>query len=123
MGNIHQAMGGASMGHGYTGLAALSAILFCFSGAAAGYDYPIAGLDPSARPAGAPMILIYPKNADWYRHALTGIVPPYPASLRFLEYQGAWYTPFDRPGMTGPYDIRNWHAPSAGGASQAAERR
>ncbi len=111
------------MAQGYTRLAALTAILFFFSGAAAAYDYPIAGLEPSIRPAGAPMIMMYPKNAAWYRHALTGIVPPYPASLRFLEYQGAWYTPFDRPGMTGPYDIRNWHAPSAGGASQAAEKR
>ncbi|OYX43944.1 MAG: hypothetical protein B7Z02_07110 [Rhodobacterales bacterium 32-67-9] len=26
--------------------------------------------------------------------------------LKFLEDQGAWYTPFTRPGMTGPYKIR-----------------
>ena len=63
------------MAQGYTRLAALTAILFFFSGAAAAYDYPIAGLEPSIRPAGAPMILMYPKNAAWYRHALTGIVP------------------------------------------------
>lgn len=41
--------------------------------------------------------------------ALTGVEPPYPASLRFLEDQGAWHTPFIHPGMTGPYDIRRWH--------------
>lgn len=41
--------------------------------------------------------------------ALTGGEPPYPASLRFLEDQGAWHTPFTHPGMTGPYDIRRWH--------------
>jgi hypothetical protein len=34
---------------------------------------------------------------------------PYPASLRFLEDQGNWYTPFNRPGMLPPYDIRGWH--------------
>ncbi len=69
----------------------------------------IAGVHPDRRPEGAPVIASYPKDAAWYRRALTGIVPPYPASLRFLEDQGAWFTPFIHPGMTGPYDIRGWH--------------
>jgi len=71
--------------------------------------YPIAGLTPDRRPEGAPVIKEYHKDADWYKNALHGIMPPYPASLRFLEDQGAWYTPFNHPGMTDPYDIRNWH--------------
>lgn len=94
------------------GLAVLSATLFSgvlFSGVAAAYDYPVAGLAPSLRPAGAPTITLYPKDAAWYGYVLTGVARPYPASLRFLENQGAWHTPFVRPGMTGVYDIRNWH--------------
>jgi hypothetical protein len=86
-------------------------------------DAHIAGLEPSMRPAGAPVIALYPKDTAWYRYALTGVSRPYPASLRFLEDQGAWHNPFVRPGMTGPYDIRNWHGPAVGGASQAAEKR
>jgi hypothetical protein len=69
----------------------------------------IAGLSPSERPAGAPVITEFVKDGAWYAKALTGIEPPYPASLRFLEDQGAWFLPFIRSGMTGPYDIRHWH--------------
>lgn len=86
-------------------------------------DTPIAGLEPSVRPASAPAIARYQKNSAWYRHALTGVEKPYPASLRFLEDQGAWHSPFVRPGMTGRYDIRHWHGSVASGASQAAEKR
>lgn len=78
--------------------------------------YPIAGLQPSERPAGAPVITEFEKDAAWYAEVLRGISEPYPASLRFLEDEGAWYTPFIHPGMTGPYDIRGWHS----GASEAA---
>ena len=70
---------------------------------------PVAGLAPQARPVGAPVITAMAKDAAWYRRALRGVQPPYPASLRFLEDQGAWHLPFIRPGMTGPYDIRHWH--------------
>ena len=69
----------------------------------------IAGLAPWERPAGAPVIGEMAKDGEWYVRALHGVQPPYPASLRFLEDEGAWYTPFIRPGMTGPYDIRHWH--------------
>ncbi len=71
--------------------------------------YPIAGTRPSERPAGAPVIREVQRSADWYRGALTGISRPYPASLGFLEDQGNWYTPFNRPGMLGRYDLRGWH--------------
>ena len=77
--------------------------------AAAGADFPIAGLAPYQRPAGAPVITEFVKTGDWYQRALTGVSRPYPRSLRFLEDQGAWHTPFIHPGMTGRYDIRRWH--------------
>jgi hypothetical protein len=71
----------------------------------------IVGLEPSVRPPWAPRITVVQKSDEWYRRALTGISTPYPPSLRFLEDQGAWWTPFTHPGMTAPYDIRDWHGP------------
>lgn len=72
-------------------------------------DYPIAGIEPSQRPVGAPVIEWVRHDKSWYEHALTGVQKPYPRSLYFLDNQGDWYTPFIRPGMRGPYDIRGWH--------------
>jgi hypothetical protein len=86
--------------------------------------YPVAGENPSQRPAGAPIIKEFSKNDAWYEQALYGIqkpavIPtyastrypdPYTGSLRlFLLDQGGWYNPFTRPGMVGYYDIRSWH--------------
>lgn len=71
--------------------------------------FPIAGTQPSQRPQGAPVILQAQRTPAWYQHALTGVVQPYPESLRFLESQGNWYTPFNDPGMPGRYDIRGWY--------------
>lgn len=71
--------------------------------------YPIAGTQPDRRPEGAPFIRTYEKDKDWYANALTGLEQPYPYSFRFLEDQGAWHTPFTRPGMLKPYDVRQWH--------------
>lgn len=76
---------------------------------AAQTDVFVAGVFPHERPAGAPVITQMPKDGAWYQDALFGVDPPYPASLRFLEDQGAWFNPFLHPGATGPYDIRNWH--------------
>ncbi|OQX31580.1 MAG: hypothetical protein B0D96_05140 [Candidatus Sedimenticola endophacoides] len=72
--------------------------------------YPIAGVNPDQRPAGAPVIQMVNKDQAWYAQALTGVVMPQQVNLRFLESQGNWFTPFTRPGMTGPYDIRGWHS-------------
>ena len=69
---------------------------------------PIAGVKPDQRPEGAPVIEWVQHDKAWYRHALTGIQPPYPRSLYFLDNQGDWYTPFNHPGMRGYYDIRQW---------------
>jgi hypothetical protein len=77
--------------------------------ASTGGGYPIAGTQPSERPQGAPVIRQVSKDAAWYQKALTGISQPYPSSLRFLEDQGNWYTPFNHPGAPSPYDIRGWY--------------
>ncbi len=76
----------------------------------------VAGLAPYQRPAGAPAISSFTPDAAWRTRALTGISAPVPASLRFLDDQGAWYTPFIHPGAIGYYDLRQWH----GGATHAA---
>jgi hypothetical protein len=70
----------------------------------------VAGTKPYQRPANAPRIGQMKKTAQWYAQALQGVSEPYPASLRFLEDQGAWYTPFNRPNVTGRYDIRGLYA-------------
>lgn len=70
----------------------------------------VGGLTPSVRPAQAPRIYGVHFGSDWYRRALAGVSEPYPKSLYFLDNQGEWYTPFTRPGMPGPYDIRGLHS-------------
>lgn len=87
-----------------------------FNSAAEAEEGFIAGLRPDRRPAGAPVLTEFPKDAAWYARALAGVEPPYPASLRFLEDQGGWFTPFDRPGMPAPYDPRGRHAAPKPGA-------
>jgi hypothetical protein len=67
-----------------------------------------AGLEPSRRPASAPMLIEPPRGADWRERALHGIGEP-AAGLRFIKDQGGWYTPFTLPGMTERYDLRGWH--------------
>lgn len=69
----------------------------------------IAGLLPDIRPINAPVIKNFVKTDGWYKQALKGVSDPYPASLKFLEDQGAWHTPFNRAGLKGPYDLRGWH--------------
>lgn len=70
----------------------------------------VAGTAPDQRPVAAPTIAELKKDGDWYTAALRGVDAPFPASLRFLEDQGAWFSPFLYAGMTGPYDIRHWHS-------------
>jgi len=69
----------------------------------------VAGVQPDQRPANAPVIKEMQKPRTWYDKAVTGVVRPFPTSMRFLEAQGNWYNPFIVPGMCGRYDIRNWH--------------
>ena len=69
----------------------------------------VAGLTPNQRPTQAPVILEFAPDAKWRAEALAGISKPVPASLDFIDNQGAWYTPFNQPGMPGFYDLRNLH--------------
>lgn len=71
----------------------------------------IAGLAPYERPQGAPVLLEpLPEatRAQWATHGISEPVPP--SILAFVKDQGAWYTPFSHPGMTGRYDMRGWHS-------------
>ena len=68
----------------------------------------IAGLAPYQRPADAPTITEFSPSEGWRAQMLHGVTEPAPPHLG-LEDQGAWYTPFNRSGMTGPYDLRQWH--------------
>jgi len=69
---------------------------------------PAASAMGEASPRAAEAVRLV-KDAAWYDRALTGLEPPYPLSFRFLEDQGAWFTPFNRPGAPSPYDLRGWH--------------
>lgn len=75
----------------------------------AGAEYPIAGVQPDQRPEEAPRITEVQHDQAWYHRALHGVSEPWPSSLLFLDHQGDWYTPFNRPGMPGRYDIRGWY--------------
>ncbi len=96
---------------GYIAGAAISLAVLGGAALAAqdGGAYPVAGLKPDQRPAGAPVISFMQKDAAWYSRALSGVSKPYPPSLWFLDNQGAWFNPFQHPGMLPPYDIRSRH--------------
>lgn len=83
----------------------------CLPASAPGAGEPgITGLVPHERPAGAPILGQFSPEIGWRARALHGVTEPLPPTLRFLDSQGAWYTPFARPGMPGRYDLRGWHA-------------
>ena len=82
---------------------------------------PIAGLAPYERPAGAPTIRSAPKNLETTARRTTGVAKPLPDGLEWLKDQGAWYTPFDRPGMVSYYDVRGWHGGSGGEKAEKAD--
>lgn len=97
---------------------ALSLLCAALASAAGAADeaapYPVAGLTPWQRPAGAPVIQVHSLSTEAAEQALQGVSKPVPASVTaFMKDQGAWFNPFTRPGMTGPYDIRGWHKPKA----------
>lgn len=92
----------------WAGMAVVLVLSSTLSGALLA-EYPMAGITPWQRPIGAPVITTVQHPGAWYTAALHGVTRPYPYSLRFLEDQGNWHTPFNRPGMPGRYDIRGWH--------------
>ena len=78
---------------------------------AAGPGY-VGGLTPYERPVGAP---VKAEVTGLGERGFQGIEGVPPASLvRMKGSQGEWYTPFSRPGMPGPYDLRGWHRPADG---------
>lgn len=89
-------------------LGAAAAALFSIAAQAA--EYPIAGTQPDQRPLGAPTIDEVADEPARTAEQLQGIDDPVPdAIMQFVDDQGHWYTPFSKPGMTGPYDIRGHH--------------
>lgn len=68
----------------------------------------IAGTKPDQRPKNAPRIKNSPKlDPTKVLHGANENIPP--SLQKAVESQGNWYTPLLKPGMTGPYDIRNYH--------------
>ena len=87
-----------------------AAALIEFNAVGAAAQEFVGGTTPDRRPATAPTIKTFERTPEWMAKARRGISEPHPASLRFLEDQGGWFTPFTRPNMPGPYDIRGLHA-------------
>lgn len=77
------------------------------AGAHAQTAYPVAGLTPDRRPEGAPVVKEFRKDQKWFENFYRGIDKPYPPHIDETS-QGGWHTPFNRPGMTAPYDLRRW---------------
>ena len=93
------------------GLALLATLLSPLPLHAAGPGY-VGGLTPYERPAGA---RVKEEVTGLGERGFQGIEGVPPASLvRMKGSQGEWYTPFSRPGMPGPYDLRGWHRPADG---------
>lgn len=107
----------AMSGRGLLGLVSGLVGLAMLGGPVASEPF-VAGTAPSIRPTGAPQIQKFEHTDTWRAKATTGVSQPYPASLKFLDDQGAWFNPFIRPGMTGPYDIRGRHAAGATNSSR-----
>ncbi len=82
-------------------------VLLALAGPALADAPRIAGIEPWQRPAGAPTVAAAAPDPN----ALHGVSKPVPESIeRFVKDQGHWYTPFTRPGMPPPYDLRGWHS-------------
>lgn len=84
-------------------------VVLALAHSAVAQDVFIAGVQPDRRPEDAPHVTAFVKPANWNERVMHGIAEPHPSGLGFMADQGAWYTPFNHPGMTGHYDIRNWH--------------
>lgn len=66
----------------------------------------VVGMAPDRRPGAAPRLrIVAPERQQQMQVGL----PEKLDGLRFIRDQGNWYTPFDRPGMPPPYDLRGWH--------------
>lgn len=93
----------------------LVSILGVASAASAGDARVVGGITPDRRPEGLPVVAPSTLSDAGRKSLLHGVTKPYPASIKhWIDDQGGWFTPFSHPGMTGPYDIRNWHEKSNG---------
>lgn len=92
-----------------SGLLVVAGCIAACAPALAAESFPIAGLAPDRRPEGAPVIREFVRPKNWEQQFFYGVSKPHPASLRWAADQGAWFTPFNHPGMTPPYDLRGWH--------------
>lgn len=88
---------------------AFTSLVFAAGAAQAADPAFVAGTKPDRRPEGAPVVSTKGLSEKERAVALKGVSQPYPPSLKWLDNQGYWYTPFSHPGMPGPYDIRNLH--------------
>jgi hypothetical protein len=91
------------------------------SAAAEQTAYSVAGLQPDKRPM-APKVVAVERDGHWYARAYSGIELPYPWTLRFINDQGNWHTPFAAPGMTGKYDLRGWHREVTNGTGISTQK-
>ncbi len=107
-------VGGVGMKSGVAlfAILALTGLQFNLSVPASAEPRVVGGITPDRRPEGLPKITSFEFDQ---KQALHGVSKPIPPSIeQWLDDQGAWFTPFSHPGMTGPYDIRNWHEKSDG---------
>lgn len=72
----------------------------------------VSGLTPMQRRQDAPRLESFTPTTEQAKQRLRGVTEPTPPDLLNLAQQGPWYIPFFRPGATGPYDIRQLHAPN-----------
>ncbi|QTD45102.1 hypothetical protein [Ottowia testudinis] len=81
----------------------------------------VAGLHPDRRPDGAPQITQQVASPEALARSLRGVEGPPPGNVESIAATGAHWVPLRGPGMTPPYDPRNWHAqPAAQGAAAGA---
>lgn len=70
----------------------------------------IAGLQPDRRPEQAPRKQARTVDDKLIARWMSGVSQPWPGNVEQIARNGDWWVPLRHPGMTGPYDIRGWHA-------------
>jgi len=89
-------------------LTILAGLLLSMAGVAAQETAAIAGFRPYERPVGYPVVVRYEGLDRWKEQAVRGLGQPV-VGLKFMDDQGAWYTPFNRANLLGRYDLRGLH--------------
>lgn len=74
----------------------------------------IAGSAPYHRPTGAPTMPAPDGGEARLARLARGVEAPIPDGVARLNVPGRWFTPFEHPGMTAPYDLRGWHRGATG---------